>query len=392
MRTVVLPLPVHRIFDDAAKLFALEPGDDTLCFGVQDWSMEEIQEQRRLAKGLLIAYQAELLFAGNMPFRNEDYVTKLKCFDEVWEYSEHNMSYLHQYGLTCVQYKPLLPSPVFEETPREKNIDILHFGFWTRHRTDYLNCLIAKGFKVYDVLREHKELVYGDDLHQLILRSKVVLGIHSYQQSSIQESFRYQYPLSNHIHVLAEKSLSNPLQLDEFEGEEDMVLQLEELGLEGKKTPSCYPDYCFFPDYQSYREEALRNVDSNQPRDMFLYALNQMEKDTLLVNGLRETPFRKEDVCNITIRLFDALMWLVLKMKKEKCFEPTERKKEQSRMKTIYDTLQKEMVREKLSSTGGSLMPRIRCALLLHGWWLHRKSIELSTCFRLENKLIRYLS
>lgn len=392
MRIVVLPIPVHHIFDDAAKSFAAEPSDDTLCFGVQDWTMEDIQGQRKLAKGKLIAYQSELLNADNMPFRNEEYVAKLKRFDEIWDYSEHNLDYLKQHGLTCVRYKPLLPNPVLEDMPREKDIDILHFGIWSRHRTDYLNCLVANGFKVYDVLREHGGLVYGDEMHQLVLRSKVVLGIHGYPQSSIQESFRYQYPLSNHIQVLAEKSLSNPLQLNEFDSPEDMLRQLEKLGLDRVETPSYYYEHCFFPCYQSYKEETVRNADSDRSREQLSYALRQMEKDTLMVDHLGGIDSRKGDVHTMTIKLFDALMWLVLTIKEERCFDQSERKAMLSRMKKNYDTLQKGIVREKLSSTGGILMPRLRCVLLLHGWRLFRKSIESSTCFKFEKKLIRYLS
>lgn len=391
MKTVILPIPIHRIFEDAAKTFAAVPCDDTLCFGVQDWTMEQIQEQRILAQGKLIAYQSELLYEGNMPFRNEEYVDKLRLFDEVWDYSEHNLDYLRQHGLPCVVYKPLRPNAVLKDPPKEKDIDLLHYGTWSRHRTDYLNFVIGQGYKVYDVLRENKGLIYGDDLHQLVLRSKVVLGLHSYPQSSIQESFRYQYPLSNDIFVLAEKSLSNPLCLDEFANEEDLARYLSKLGLKRVDSSSYLMENYFFPNYRSYQDEAFRHTSTKQLRDVLDYALNKMCIDAVVVKKMRFVACRKEDVRMMSLKLFDALLWQVSSVKKTNVFDKVEKKKAFSHMRDVYNALQKKYIKGKLASTGGFFMPRLRCGLMLNGWMLFAISIGIAIRFGKENKYLRYL-
>ena len=384
MKTVIPPIPSLRIFEDAAKCFASEPGDDTLCFGVQLWTVEQIQEQRGLAPGKLIAFQAELLNAENTPFRNEAYISKLRRFDEVWDYSEHNLEYLRQQGLACVRHVPLLPSKALVDAPVVKDIDLLHYGTWTRHRTDLLNAILAKGYKVYDVLREHGKWVFGEELHQLILRSKVVLGTHSYPQSSIQESFRYQYPLSNGIEVLAEKSVSNPLNLIEFADAEDMTRLLEEKGFERVPDPLFFLSHCFFPSYNSYQEEAEKNVGPGPLDRKADYALHRMDEDSLLMSQLQEKGLRAKEVDILSAKLFDALMWLTLRGKKT---DETE-----TLMKTIYHRMNRTALRKKLMATGGKKMPRLRCALLLHGWTLFKGSIGMAVKLHKEDKWIHYLN
>ena len=332
-----------------------------------------------------------MLNAYNTPFRNDEYISKLKLFDEIWEYSEHNLVFLHQMGVKNVHYKPLLPNQIFFDTSIdtsiEKDVDILHFGLWTRHRTDILNGLLEMGYKIYDVLHENGKCVYGDDLHQLVLRSKVILGIHSYPQSAIQESFRYQYPLSNGVPILAEKSLSNPLHLIEFTNIEELSFHLKRMGIKQGSDETYYLQCCFFPFYSSYKEELSRSMETGSFKDEMFYILHQINKDLQLVCQLHKAKIRIDEVRVISIKIFDALMWLLVKVKRTTLLGDKEKKTFFASMQSIYKQLHRPTIRKHLVSTGGFLMPNVRSLLLINGWRLFRWSIAISLKLGKEDKL-----
>lgn len=393
MNTVILPKPYHRIFEDAARAFAAEKGEDTLCFGVQDWTIEEIKEQRQLTKGKLIAYQSELLYAGNMPFRNGGYAEKLKLFDEIWDYSNHNADFLKQHGVDNVKYKPLLPSEALREAPMEKDIDVFHYGSWSRHRADCLNAAISEGFDVFDLIFEKKRMLYGEELHQLIRRSKVVLGLHSYPQSPQQESFRYQYPLSNGITILAEKSLSNPLDLEEFADVQEMIAKLKQMVTPKPISPEEVLERHIFAQYASYLEEAEKYCQSNELSDKLAYSVTYMNADLDVSNAIKGLGKRSDDVEIIECKAFDDLQRVAMmlignrKALGQKCISSIS-----TDSKRAYGKLSKTAVKKRLLSTGGKLMPRLRCLLLLHGWSLMKLTLKTAVVLHKEKKLIRYVS
>ena len=392
MKTVVLPKPYHQIFEDAAKAFDAEDGEDTLCFGVQDWTVAEIQFQRNLAPGRLIAYQSEPLFDGNLPFRNVGYIEKLKLFDEVWEYSVHNLDYLRQHGVANVIYKTLLPSEALRETPLEKDIDIFHFGSLSRHRTEMLNVAISKGFRVYDLISEHHKMLYGEELHQLIRRSKVVLGLHFYPESPLQECFRYQYPLSNDVMVLAEKSLSNPLGLEEFADADEMVAKLKRLINPNPITRDQVLEQYVFAQYDSYIEEAKKCCQSEELSVWLAYVAKYMNADLEKANEMKRLAKRSKDVKAIELKVFDDLMRVSLLLIRQRNALGKQASSFSSEFGRIYRKLQKHSVKEVLLSTGGKTMPRLRCLLLLHGWGLMKLSLRLSVALHRDKKFIRYCS
>ena len=229
MKTIILDKPSHQIFEDAARVFASCDKEGVLCFGVHDWSIGDLEQVRKDTQGeKLIAFQSEVLGVKS-PTYDSSYFEMLKCFDEVWDYSEHNLSGLQNNGVKNVGYHPVEKSEVLKDVPcEEKDIDVLHFGMLNHHRVEYLNYAINKGFRIKDLLITFGDDIYGERLHGIIRRSRVILGLHSFMEKPIQESFRYQYPLSNGIPVLAEKSISNPMGLDEFSSKEEMVEKLME--------------------------------------------------------------------------------------------------------------------------------------------------------------------
>ena len=393
MKTVILPKPYHQIFEDAARAFAAEGGEDTLCFGVQDWTVEEIKAQKNLAKGKIIAYQSELLYAGNMPFRNNEYAEKLKLFDEIWDYSKHNADFLQLHGVANVRYKPLMPSEALKDAPLEKDIDVFHYGSWSRHRAECLNVAIAEGFRVYDLIFKHHKMLYGEELHQLIRRSKVVLGLHSFPQSPQQESFRYQYPLSNGIKVLAEKSLSNPLDLEEFSDAKEMVEKLKLMVTPAPLTNDEVLENHIFAQHPSYLEEAEKCCQSEKLSDRLVYAVTYMNTDLDVANALKQIDKRDDDVKTIECKAFDDLIRIAMALiRNRKTIGRQELSSISEGARRAYRKLQKDTVKKRLLSTGGKLMPRLRCMLLLHSWSLMRLSLKTAVDHKKDKKLIRYIS
>lgn len=296
MRTTVLNIEAHHIFDDAALNFRTEGDDDNLCFGVQDWSMDEIIEQRKQTKGEFIAMQAELLVDKNARFNSQTYIDKLKQFDLIWDYSLHNIEKLKEIGFDNVEYHPVIPTDKLKEESLVKDIDILHFGLMTRHRKEFLNHAVSAGYNVTDINTTFGHPIFGDELHRLIRRSRVVIGLHSYPTCPIQESFRYQYPLSNDITIIGEKSLSNPLGIEEFSSKEDMVTLLSKY-----VTQSTSESTLFSADqiaFQSYYNDAKKTT-------------SDIEKwiDTA-INDLQQDCDEAVSLCNdnLLLRVFNGIL------------------------------------------------------------------------------------
>ena len=390
MKTVILPIPIHRIFEDAAKTFAAVPCDDTLCFGVQDWTREQVQEQRDLAQGKLIAFQSELLCEGNMPFRNEEYVDKLRLFDEIWDYSEHNLPFLYQNGFVNAKYVPLLPNDLLKSPPRTKDIDILHFGAHTRHRVDLINRILQEGFDMVDVLTDYQTSIHGESMHDLILRSKVVLGTHNCPRCPIQESFRYQFPLSNGIDVLGERSLTNVLQIDEFGTADEMIEKLHQRVQSRQPNPSVLErklQVCVF--YQDYLREACVNLDGRNLRNAVYYAIEAMKKDMEVLVRIAGCAERQAEVESSYYKIFSSVLQiLALKEKNKTAFPRTEWESIEKKLLDIYKNIHLKDIRVGIASTGGRFMPALRKLLFLNGWNVTKASIRMAVVLHSEEKLL----
>lgn len=230
MKTIILKNPYHDCFHDIAKVVEYDTQNDQngfVCFGIHDWTENKIQEAFANNTGKKITYQLEVL-GENCRFATAEYMHKLLQFDEVWEYSLHNFEFLQKHGIHPI-YKPVLPSEALREPAVEKYIDVLHFGGLNAHRKEYLNFAIEHGIEIIDIRTTCKRLVFDTEIHELLRSSKVVLGLHNFPEMPIQEAVRYQYPLSNGVQILAEKSLSNPLGLEEFSTKEEMVEKLQKM-------------------------------------------------------------------------------------------------------------------------------------------------------------------
>lgn len=344
MRTTILNIENHHIFDDAALSFRSEGDDDNLCFGVQDWPMEEIIEQRKQTKGKFIAMQAELLVDNNARFNNQTYIEKLKQFDLIWDYSLQNIEKLKELGFINIEYHPIVPTEKLKEDSLNKDIDILHFGMMTRHREEYLNHAVGAGYNVTDINTSFGHPVFGDELHQLIRRSHVVLGLHSYPTCPIQESFRYQYPLSNNITVIGEKSISNPLNIEEFSSKKEMVALLSKYITPTRSELSIFS--ATLVDFESYLEDA-KNTTSDDKK-WVKTAIDYLQHDCNEAVSLYND--------NLMLRVFQGILELY----------PLATKDSLTRLRDIHNQLPMSHIKALLTE------PNTKQRLLLSNWTFFR--------------------
>lgn len=150
-----------------------------------------------------IPYQLEQLHSNEYPFtKNMQRVLRHGC--DVWDYSEKNIDFLKEKGITA---KHLMPGyhENLELIPRVPNrsIDILFYGSIAERRKVILNEL-AQMFKVKVLLG-----VYGEKRDKFISRSRLILNFHHYSLQ-IFEAVRISYLLNNRCFVLSETSVNYP--------------------------------------------------------------------------------------------------------------------------------------------------------------------------------------
>lgn len=166
----------------------------------------------------VIVFNQEPLTATQRQFMHKNYFVWLKQADEVWDYDEQNINEVLQFIRPDVKLhilKPYKDWSIYQ--PVKKDIDILFYGSLNKHRTDLLNHL-KKKYKVYEVLD-----IYSKDaqrLDELILRSKILLNIHYYYESSMQEQARMIRWLGAPCRIISEKSCKNYLNIEEKSYEE----------------------------------------------------------------------------------------------------------------------------------------------------------------------------
>jgi hypothetical protein len=134
------------------------------------------------------------------------YLEILARADQVWDYSANNLPVLKAHGCKDVHYIPLGYSQRLERVPpaASKDIDILFYGFGNERRNFILDKLRQRGAAVESIFR-----VYGSQRDQFIARSKIVLNLHQFDVSHL-EQVRLSYLLNNRSFVISETSDDNP--------------------------------------------------------------------------------------------------------------------------------------------------------------------------------------
>lgn len=206
------------VFVDTLQSLMNEYKDDTentLCIlGAIDLCVQP--EYYKIMEGYdkVIVFNQEPYFATLVQDRKTNYLELLKKADEIWDYDEDNMKLWNVHGIypTLHILKPYKRWDLY--APVEKDIDVLMYGTMSDRRKNICNHLKQK----YNVVTiDYK--IYGDMLDEYILRSKILLNAHVWNEnySIYQEQARMIRWIGAPCQIISEKSAHNYLGVPEKE-------------------------------------------------------------------------------------------------------------------------------------------------------------------------------
>lgn len=212
----------HPAFNDTIDSLKHEFRDDksnsVIICGAHDLSRTKNFTEYRRKYGKVIIFNQEPLTAKQRQFMHRNYYAWLKMADEVWDYDELNIKLLNMIR-PDVKLHVLKPYKDWGKySPVEKDIDILFYGTMNDHRKKVLDALKK---------RYHVEIIKtwnGDELDRYILRSKILLNIHFYNECSRQEQARMIRWIGSPCRIISEKSWKNYLGVEEKTYQELMNL------------------------------------------------------------------------------------------------------------------------------------------------------------------------
>lgn len=211
-------LASHPAFNDTIDSLRNEFKDDTtndvIVCGAHDFSRSQSIDALKKKYSRVIVFNQEPLTATQRQFMHKGYFTWLKQADEVWDYDEQNIEVLKliRPDVKLHILKPYKDWSVYKSV--EKDIDILFYGSMNEHRAKILNEL-KKKYKVAII-----QTWDGRVLDSYIMRSKVLLNLHYYYESSMQEQARMIRWIGSPCRIVSEKSHKNYLNVEEMNYED----------------------------------------------------------------------------------------------------------------------------------------------------------------------------
>lgn len=202
--------------DSLKNEFKDDKSNNIIVCGAHDFSRAQSIETLKQKYEKVIVFNQEPLTATQRQFMHQNYYVWLKQADEVWDYDEQNMEVLKliRPDVKLHILKPYKDWLVYK--PVEKDIDILFYGAINEHRKVVLDEL-KKKYKVV-ILNSWD----GNVIDNYIMRSKVLLNIHYYYESSMQEQARIIKWIGAPCRIVSEKSHKNYLGVEEM-NYEDLV-------------------------------------------------------------------------------------------------------------------------------------------------------------------------
>jgi hypothetical protein len=154
-----------------------------------------------------VVFQAEALdpSEGLLPLFPA-YLDFLRRAPHIWDYSEANIRFLAGLGHRGVRHVPVGHASRLERIAPAavQDLDVLFYGQPTERRLRVLQELQDRGHRVQALFG-----VYGPARDQLIGRSKIVLNLHQFETSQL-EQVRIAYLLNNRCFVVSEAADCNP--------------------------------------------------------------------------------------------------------------------------------------------------------------------------------------
>ena len=178
-----------------------------LLLGHTAFLEQEAYDSIRHGGAKFVIFQMETLTdRAGVPRVSEAYLDILSRANQVWDFSKNNVAYLAARGCRDAQYIPLGYSSRLERVvrPAQKETDVLFYGTGNARRVRIVEALRARGLRVEAVFR-----AYGAVRDEAIGRSKIVLNIHSFDGSEL-EQVRISYLLNNRCFVISESAEGNP--------------------------------------------------------------------------------------------------------------------------------------------------------------------------------------
>lgn len=215
-------LSSHPAFNDTIDSLRNEYKDDQsntlIVCGAHDFSRTQSIDTLKQKYEKVIVFNQEPLTATQRKFMHRNYYIWLEKADEVWDYDEQNIEVLNliRDDVKLHILKPYKDWSKFK--PVNKDIDILFYGSMNEHRS-----------KVLDELKKRYNVVIlntWDDnvLDGNIIRSKILLNIHYYYESYMQEQARMIRWIGAPCRIISEKSYKNYLNIEELTYEELLKL------------------------------------------------------------------------------------------------------------------------------------------------------------------------
>lgn len=210
----------HPAFNDTIDSLKHEFKDDTsnrvIICGAHDLSRGHSIDEYKKKYGKVIVFNQEPLRAKQRKFMHFEYFVWMNQADELWDYDEENVKYLK---LIRPDAKLHLLKP-YKEWPKEaeKDIDILFYGSMNDHRKKILDEL-SKRHNVKVLTK-----CWGDELDSWILRSKILLNLHYYTETALQEQARMIRWIGAPCRIVSEPSVRNYLGIEELTTDEILML------------------------------------------------------------------------------------------------------------------------------------------------------------------------
>lgn len=159
-----------------------------------------------------IVINGEPLMVGDERYNTGRVVQLMNDALQVWDYSANNAKRINKLSVP-IHYVPFGYAPYYEEVFQRhtngkalpQDIDVLFYGVLSDRRRRVVDELREGGMKV-SVL-DRNNTAYGERLDELLARTKIILGIHYYDdpQGQIADFARLDHLLSNGLFVVHER-------------------------------------------------------------------------------------------------------------------------------------------------------------------------------------------
>ena len=203
----------HPAFNDTLESLKHEYANDTssnvIICGAHDFSYTQSINTYKDKYKKVIVFNQEPLLAKQRNFMHPGYFAWLKDADEVWDYDEENIKVLNMIR-PDVKLHVLKPYKIWPQET-DKDIDILFYGTMNDHRRSILTVL-QKRYNV-KILTSCWD---GNELDKWILRSRILLNLHYYNETSLQEQARMIRWIGAPCRIVSEPSVHNYLGVDEY--------------------------------------------------------------------------------------------------------------------------------------------------------------------------------